>query len=163
MTTDTLATDTTTQPRAVWMSGDHYTDTADEPIHAIADRIRNNVDNVQGDGLIPAQARFTITAEATGPTDILRTTITGLSADDDPDQTATRTAMRVVFELASHYNRVNLTNPDQARFVHHITAIRDGVPYRVLVATMLGDGHTDPHPDHDTGAGHPTSLDTSIN
>lgn len=158
MTTDAHATVTITHTPAVWMSGDHYAATADDPIHTIADRVRRNVHSVQGDGMIPAQARFTITAEATGHTDILRTTITGLSADDDPDRMSTRATMRVVFELASHYNRVNLTNPVQARFVHHITAIRDGVPYAVLVATMLGDGNTDPHPADAANAGHLTSV-----
>lgn len=141
MTTDAL--DPATPARhapAVWMVGNDYAWTASESLDRIAERVRIDVADVQSDGMIPTQAVFTIVADTTGAVSVLRTTINGLSLGIDPDRMGTRAAMRVVFELASHYNRVNLTQPQQVRFIHHITATHDGVAYAHLVTTMLGDG-----------------------
>jgi hypothetical protein len=122
------------------MVGNDYAWTASESLDRIAERVRIDVADVQADGVIPAHAVFTIVADTTGPVDVLRTTINGLPLGIDPDRMRTHAAMRVVFELASHYNRVNLTQPQQSRFIHHVTAIHEGVAYAHLVTTMLGDG-----------------------
>lgn len=140
MTTDALEAATPTRHAPAWMVGNDYARTASESLDRIAERVRINVANVQSDGMIPAQAVFTVVADTTGPVDVLRTTINGLPLGVDPDRMRTHAAMRVVFELASHYNRVNLTQPQQARFIHHITATHRGVAYAHLVTTMLGDG-----------------------
>lgn len=89
-------------------------------------------------------AAFTVTA--VGET-VLETRITGLTRSLDPDRSATRTAIKAAFELASHYNRVNLAFPARTRFIHQIlAAYLDGTLYGAFVGVMVGDGQPWPGP-----------------
>jgi hypothetical protein len=143
-TAQPAATDTADTPPATgeWLAGDYYDQTADWSLDRVADRVHQDLYDVRHDDLLPATAEFEVTPDTDGPIPVLRVTISGLVGTLDSsviyhDSSVVYESMRVVFGLTNHYNRVNLTRPDQARYIQHITALRpDGAPTIVLVGMM---------------------------
>lgn len=72
---------------------------------------------------------------------VIDTRITGLSPVTDPDGVRTRSAILAAFELASHYNVIDLDG-DPPLFVHRILAVdTTGTPYAGLIGAGIGDIH----------------------
>lgn len=125
-----------------WLRGDHYDDTAELPMSRIAEAVHMDLYDVRNDDMLPAIADFEVSLDDDGPIPVLRIGIAGLIGGPGGigDRSAVYDVMRSVFELANHYNRVNLTRPTDARFVQHITALNvDGEPDAVLVGIMHDD------------------------
>jgi hypothetical protein len=123
------------------MTGDLYEATAGETLGEVAQRLRRDLLDVQGDGMLPPGVRFGVqAAEESGPVGVLCITLAGLPRAADPGHTGVRGVVRTVFELASHYNRVHLAAPHRARFLQYITTLTDrGALGAVWITTMLGD------------------------
>ncbi len=122
-----------------WLVGEHYDSTADLPMGQIADAVYKDLYDVRNDDMLPAIANFEVSVDSDGPVPILRIGIAGLIDATSPtvETSVIYEAMRSVFGLANHYNRVNLAQPNQARFIQHITALRaDGEPGIVLIGMM---------------------------
>jgi hypothetical protein len=125
-----------------WMTGDLYEATAGDTLGEVAQRLRRDLLDVQGDGLIPAGVRFGVAAvEESGP-GVLCITLAGLPRADPSSSVVVREVVRAVFELASQYNRVHLAAPYRARFLQYITILpgRDAVgAVWITTNTVLGD------------------------
>jgi hypothetical protein len=136
-----------------WMAGDLYEATAGHPLAEVAQRLRRDLLDVQGDGLIPAGVRFGVAAvEESGP-GMLCITLAGLPQAGHPGNVAVREVVRTVFELASQYNRVHLAAPYRARFLQYITTLTDrdtvGAVW-ITTNTVLGDPDPRTAPPADT-------------
>jgi hypothetical protein len=128
MTADTTAT---THGR---LTGDHHAETADLTIDDIAARLIKNLVNVQDDGMLPANAEFSVTADNAGDVPVLRVNVTCGADISDAITGITAHLAAQVFGLASHYNEVDLDHPGQAKFLQHITVkCGDSAP-----ATLVG-------------------------
>jgi hypothetical protein len=102
------------------LTGDHHADTADLTLEEIAVRLTKNLYSVQCDGMLPADAEFKVTADDTGDEPVLRVTVT---CDTDISEAISGIAAHLVmqvFQLASHYNEVDLDQPGNARFLQHV-------------------------------------------
>jgi len=104
----------------------------------LGDRVQQDLYDVRTDHMLPDTAEFQVTPDTGGTIPVLRITITGLIGTTNaptPDQTYN--AMRVVFGLTNHYNRVHLDHPERPRFVQHITVQRpDGTTAIALIGMM---------------------------
>ncbi|MFE0025126.1 hypothetical protein [Amycolatopsis sp. NPDC059021] len=125
--------------------GDDYHDTAELSLDEIAARVHTDLRDVQGDGMIPADAAWAVTADETGPQNLIRITVAGLHRTNDNGtidpsaRTATRKAVKVAFGLASNYNRFEL-QPYRLRFLTVIGAVTDdGAGYGTYVGAMVQD------------------------
>lgn len=102
-----------------------------------------------------------VVADESGPVGVLRISISGLPRSGDPSHSATSEAVYVAFELASHYNRVDLAHPERARFIQCITTITDdGDPCAAWVTTMLGD--PDPHTEPTRSVHYTAAVDEPV-
>jgi hypothetical protein len=142
-----------------WLVGEYHDQTAEWPLHQVAHRLRQDLDAVRQEGLLPSVAQFEVASDTEGPVPVLRVSITGvvdtdvrslIGNDGSYDAllyNAIRKAhgngavvheiMRRVFGLTNHYNRVHLTRPERSRFIQHITALRpDGAPAIALIGMM---------------------------
>ena len=110
-----MITDSATANRSR-ITGDQHAETVDLPLDDIANRLAKDLDDVQGDGMLPADAKFSVTADHAGSEPILRVTVTS-DADISSDIAgiAGHIAMQL-FQLASVYNEVNLDQSGDARF-----------------------------------------------
>lgn len=89
--------------------GDQYDEYADAGIGELADLLQRDIDDVHGDGEMYQMATIRVTAPREA---FLRADVTAPGAD----ATILDEVVRAVAELASHYQRVDLDHPDQARF-----------------------------------------------
>ncbi|HKS45253.1 MAG TPA: hypothetical protein VJT49_09075 [Amycolatopsis sp.] len=107
---------------------------------AIAAHLVREVCELRERGEFPARASVQIDI---GPEEaLLDILITGLSPDNDPDRIETVTAMRTVFELASHANVIDITGAVAPLFTNRILAVDEqGVPYAGLIGAGMGDIH----------------------
>jgi len=127
-----------------WMTGELYPATADESLREVARRLRQDLLDVQADGLLPSWLLFGVEPDESGPVGVLCVTVAGLPRPADPESSTTRQVVRTVFELASHYNRVYLAHPYCARFLQYITTLTDhGTLGAVWITTMFGE--PEPH------------------
>lgn len=136
-----------------WIAGALYQDTAAESLEQLAQRLAVDLADVRARGVIHPASRFTVTAVSQT---VLETRITGMNRILDPDRSLTRALIGAVFELGSHYNRVNLAFPSRSRFIHQILALQhNGTVYAALVGVMLSDGY--PWSDRSPTPGEPTA------
>lgn len=114
-----MSTDTATANRGR-LTGDDHAGTADLTLDDIAARLTTDLADIQGDGMLPADAEFRVTADNPGDEPVLRVTVT---CDTDISEAITGIAVRLadqVFQLASLYNEVDLDQPGRARFLQVI-------------------------------------------
>ncbi len=119
------------------ITGDHHADTATLPIDDIAARLMKDLNDVRDDGMFPSDAEFSISTDKTGTVPVLRVTA---ACDTDVSDAITGIAAHLaaqVFGLASHYNEVNLDQPDQARFLQHVTVRCAESASATLVGVMV--------------------------
>lgn len=112
MSTDT---DTATANRGR-LTGDQHAETADLSLGDIAAQLAKSLDDVQGDGMLPAEAKFSVIADDAGGEPVLRVTVT---CETDISSAIAGIAGHIavqVFQLASVYNEVNLDQSGDARF-----------------------------------------------
>ncbi|WP_189159801.1 hypothetical protein [Lentzea pudingi] len=131
-----MSTDTATADRGR-LTGDHHADTADLTLEEIAARLTENLRSVQGDGMLPADAEFRVTADDTGDEPVLRVTLT---CDTDISDAISGIAVHLVaqvFQLASHYNEVDLDQPGDPRFLQHINVKCGDSAEATLVGAMV--------------------------
>jgi hypothetical protein len=126
-----------------YVAGDHYDETAELSLDAVAERLHDSIVGVQRDEMIPPQARFVVAADTTGSVGLIHVTVSGLHTPPDASSLfhdrsrLTRDTVATVLALASKYNRVERTRPDRARFLVAIDAISsDGQRYFGYLATM---------------------------
>ena len=130
-----MNTDTTTADRGR-LTGDHHTDTADLPLEEIAARLTKNLHNVQSDGMLPADAEFRVTADDTGHVPVLRVTLTCETDFSDAISGIAAHIVAQVFQLASHYNEIDLEQPSDARFLQDVH-VQCGDSSATLVGAMM--------------------------
>lgn len=119
------ASDTTT-PAPMILTGDHHDATVELSLVDIADRIRADLCDVQGDDMLPAEAVFIVAADDSGPQNLIRITVSGLQASTaNPSWGTARDVVRTVFELAGHYNHFESGATYHARFLTAIDAVTD--------------------------------------
>lgn len=122
------------------MIGERYDATANWPLADVAERLRRDLVDVQGDGMIADDAEFAVRAEESGSQNVVRVTVSGLPTPHAPAGLAAeviRNTIRVVFELASHYNRAERARPDRCRFLLAVDVMSDsGTTIGGLLATM---------------------------
>ncbi|WP_434447694.1 hypothetical protein [Lentzea sp. E54] len=131
-----MTTDTATATRGR-LTGEHHADTADLTVDDIAARLVKNLRNIQYDGLLPADAEFSVTADNAGDQPVLRVTVT---CDTDISDAITGIAAHLaaqVFGLASHYNEVDLDQPGHARFLQHVHVKCGDTAAATLVGAMV--------------------------
>lgn len=120
--------------------GDHYDDTATLPLPDVAKRLERDILDVQGDDMIVREAEFEVAADESGPQGVVRVAVSGLATP--PARTGTgsdviRDTIRVVFELASNYNRVELLRPERCRFLLAVDVMSDsGAVVGGFIGTM---------------------------
>ncbi len=129
------------------ITGSDYLRVGDS-LAAIAANIVEEIGELRAGGEFPDRASVSITVRPGEST--LHTQIAGLSPTTDPDGVQTRAAILAVFELASHYNVIDLDGTQPPVFVHRILAVdATGTPYTGLIGTGMGDVH----PTHTAAAG----------
>ncbi|WP_052395524.1 hypothetical protein [Kutzneria sp. 744] len=129
------------------ITGNDYLRVGDS-LAAIAANIVEEIGELRAGGEFPDRASVSITVRPGEST--LHTQIAGLSPTTDPDGVQTRAAILAVFELASHYNVIDLDGAQPPVFVHRILAVdATGTPYTGLIGTGIGDVH----PTHTAAAG----------
>lgn len=139
---DTTSAATPPTPPATggeWLTGDHYDNTAELPMSRIAEAVHMDLYDVRNDDMLPAVAEFDVSVGTDGPVPVLRIGIAGVIGESAGigDMLNVRDVMRSAFELANHYNRVNLACPVEARFIQHINALKpNGDPAVVLIGMM---------------------------
>lgn len=119
------------------LTGDHHADTAELSLEGIAARLIKDLADVQDDGMLPAEAEFSVTTDHSGEEPVLRVTVT---CDADISDAITGIAAHLaaqVFGLASHYNEVNLDQPGHARFLQHIHVKCGDTAAATLVGAMV--------------------------
>ncbi|MFD9964020.1 hypothetical protein [Amycolatopsis sp. NPDC058986] len=123
-----------------YVIGDYYDDTAALPLTEVAERLERDILDLQSDGLIVRGAAFDITAEESGPQPVLRVAVSWLAIPPwatGTDSDVVRDTIRVVFELASNYNRVERLRPDRCRFILAIDIMSDsGTVIGGFIGTM---------------------------
>ncbi|USX56417.1 hypothetical protein [Lentzea sp. HUAS12] len=121
--------------------GEHFNDTAVLSLEDIAERLGNSLLNAQEDGLLPPEAAFSITADDSGETPVLRVIAQCDSHADDFINVGDKVPLsapgiaQAVFQLASVYNSVDLDRPGRARFQQEIQ-VRCGEWSSVMVGVM---------------------------
>lgn len=100
----------------------------------VARHIENSLWSVQSDDLLPPHTRFEVTADTTGSVDLIRIMLFGVAGIGECAD-----AVHRAFGLANHYNRVNLTRPEQTRFVQCVLAVHDDRRPAVAVVGMMSD------------------------
>jgi hypothetical protein len=111
-----------------------------DSLAAIAANLVEEIGKLRAGGEFPDRASVSITVRPGEST--LHTQIVGLSPTTDPDGVQTRAAILAVFELASHYNLIDLDGDRPPVFVHRILAVdATGTPYAGLIGTGMGDIH----------------------
>jgi len=131
-----MSIDSTTANRGR-LTGDHHADTAELTLTEIAARLTKNLNNVQYDGMLPADAEFTVTADDTGDEPVLRVTVTCDTDISDAISGIAAHLVTQVFQLASHYNEVDLDQPGNARFLQHIHVKCGDNTQATLVGAMV--------------------------
>ena len=129
-----MTTATATRGR---LTGDHHIDTAELTVNDIAARLIKDLTDVRGDGMLPADAEFSVTADDAGDQPMLRVTVT---CDTDISDAITGVAAHLaaqVFGLASHYNEVDLDRPGRPRFLQHIQVKCGEEAMATLVGAMV--------------------------
>ena len=114
-----MSTDTATTTRGR-LTGDHFTGTAELTLDGVATQLLKDLSDVQGDGMLLADAELSVTADNAGEKPVLRVTV---ACDTDISDAITGIAAHLaaqVFGLASRYNEVNLDQPGSARFLQDI-------------------------------------------
>lgn len=122
--------------------GDLYNETRDLPLEDIADWLTDSLLETQENGLLPAEAEFHVTADHSEERGVLHVT-----AQCEPDvcdridvsDTVPLTAMGLasaVFQLASAYNRIDLDQPDDVRFLQEIQ-VKCGERTAIMVGAMV--------------------------
>lgn len=120
-----------------WLTGDHHADTTDLPLTEVAARLTKDLQSVQGDGMLPADAEFTVTADDAADEPVLRVTVT---CDTDISDAISGIASHLatqVFQLASPYNKVDLDQPGYARFLQHVHVKCGDSAEATLVGAMV--------------------------
>lgn len=119
------------------LSCDYHADNGELSLEDIAALLTKDLHDVQGDGMLPADAEFKVIADITGNDPVLRVTVT---CDTDISDAITGIAVRLaeqVFELASQYNEVDLDRPGDARFLQHIEVKCGDSAAATLVGAMV--------------------------
>jgi hypothetical protein len=123
-----------------YVIGDHYDDTVNSSLVDVAERLSRDLVDVQGDGMIADDAEFEVRAEESGPQNVVRVTLSGLPTPHAPAGLAAeviRNTIRVVCELASHYNRAERARPDRCRFILAVDVVSEGgATIGGVIATM---------------------------
>lgn len=131
-----MSTDTATANRGR-LTGDHHDDTAELALEEVATRLTEDLRSVQADGMLPADAVVTVTADNTGDEPVLRVSVT---CDTDISDAISGIAVHLVaqvFQLASNYNEVDLDQPGDARFLQHVHVKCGDSAEATLVGAMV--------------------------
>lgn len=132
------------------ITGSDYLRVGDS-LAAIAANLVEEVAEMRAGGEFPDRASVSISVRHGEST--LYTQIAGLSPTTDPDGVQTRVAILAVFELASHYNLIDIEGDQPPVFVHRILAVdATGTPYAGLIGMGMGDIHPTPTPTTAAGA-----------
>ncbi|ASR36597.1 hypothetical protein BAY61_18110 [Prauserella marina] len=138
--TDTLHA--TGAPEVEYLIGDNYHATANRPLAEVAPLLMRDLLDVQGDDGIAPRAVFDVRADESGPVGVLRVIVSGMTRTSwesaEAYRTVVRDTIRSVFELASHYNRVEARRPDRARFILAIDLVSDSDK---IVCGVIGTMH----------------------
>lgn len=130
----TASTATANRGRLV---GEHHADTAKLSADDIAARLFKDLGDIRGDGMLLADAEFSVTADAAAQVPVLRVTVTcNTDAGDAIAGMAAHLAGQV-FGLASHYNEVDLDQPSQVRFLQHVQVKCGDAAIATLVGAMV--------------------------
>lgn len=116
------------RPDGDYAIGDHYDDTATLPLPDVAKRLERDILDVQGDDMIVREAEFEVVADESGPQGVVRVAVSGLPTSPVPTGSGSdviRDTIRVVFELASNYNRVGVLRPERCRFLLAVDVMSD--------------------------------------
>lgn len=119
------------------ITGDHYADTADLTVDDIAARLSKDLVDVRSDGMLPADAEFSVTADNAGDQPVLRVAVACDTDISDAITGITAHLAAQVFGLASHYNEVDLDQPGHARFLQHIQVKCGEEATATLVGAMV--------------------------
>lgn len=112
-----------------YVIGDHYDDTANWSLVDVAEQLSRDLIAVQDDGMVTDNAEFEARADESGPRNVMRVRVSGLSTPVAPvgfDVEIIRNTIRAVVELASHYNRVERARPDRCRFILVVDVVSEG-------------------------------------
>ncbi|WP_020670195.1 hypothetical protein [Amycolatopsis nigrescens] len=131
---------TTAEQPVDYVIGDQYDDTATLSLPEVAKLLDRDLLDVQGDDLIARGAEFDVTADESGPQGVVRVAVSGLAIPSAPTGTESDViddTIRSVFELASHYNRVERLRPDRCRFLIAVEVMSDsGAVIGGFIGTM---------------------------
>ncbi|MDX3663675.1 hypothetical protein PV646_40880 [Streptomyces sp. ID05-26A] len=86
--------------------------------------------------MLPADAEFRVTADDTGHVPVLRVTLTCETDFSDAISGIAAHIVAQVFQLASHYNEVDLDQPSDARFLQDVH-VQCGDSSATLVGAMM--------------------------
>ena len=131
-----MSTDIATANRGR-LTGDHHADTAELALDEVAARLTEDLRSAQGDGMLPADAEFRVTADDTGDEPVLRVTVTCHTDISDAISGIAVHLVAQVFQLASHYNEVDLDQPGDARFLQHVHVKCGDSSEATLVGAMV--------------------------
>ncbi|WP_157183058.1 hypothetical protein [Sciscionella marina] len=108
-----------------FLIGDDYDETAGLDLHQVADRLLQDLRDVQSDGLLIPSVEFSVAVRQTEANTVLAIQVSGIPERDAVYDTCVREVIDPVFRLACHYNYMKRECPDDCRFVVAIDLASD--------------------------------------